>query len=391
MLSHHGKGSKIIIILLALLTIVVSFQSYYLPRKGVDHNRVLYSQYNNYEIFQDAYFHLIEYKDLYKEYPLENYDLYKYSPTFALFMGLFAFMPDLLGLILWNLLNTLVLIYALLSLKLKPDKTYLLLFLFIAVELITSVQNSQSNALLAGLLILSYSQMDRGKIFPAALLIASTFYIKIFGILGFALFIFYPNKGKSAFYSILSMLILFALPLPFTGFSGLMEQYEKWLYLLQNDHSASVGFSMMGWLQSWFGLDQLKSILLIPGTLLLLLPLIRYKQYGYSKFRLSYLANILIWMVIFNHKAESPTFIIAVTGVAIWYFSLERSPLRTSMLILTLIFTSLSVTDLFPREFRVDVVEEYAIKAVPCIFVWFMISYEMLFTDQYALNEKRSA
>src|SRR5690606_20257253 len=65
------------------------------------HN-TFYTSYNNYIIFKQSFFHLIEGKDMYIHYPAEYYDLYKYSPSFAVFMGLFAYLPDIAGLMLWN-------------------------------------------------------------------------------------------------------------------------------------------------------------------------------------------------------------------------------------------------------------------------------------------------
>jgi len=47
----------------------------------------------------------MEGKDLYAPYPNEYWDLYKYSPTFALLMAPLALLPTLAGLAGWNLLN----------------------------------------------------------------------------------------------------------------------------------------------------------------------------------------------------------------------------------------------------------------------------------------------
>jgi hypothetical protein len=55
---------------------------------------VHYKDYNVYVIFKQAFFHLIAQKNLYILYPHEHWDLYKYSPTFALFIVLLAYLPD---------------------------------------------------------------------------------------------------------------------------------------------------------------------------------------------------------------------------------------------------------------------------------------------------------
>ena len=118
---------KWIIGIVILLAITASIQSYLLPKKGVEHNDILYFEYNNYMIFKYSFFHLIDNTNLYVDYPEECYDLFKYTPSFALFMGLFAFLPDILGLILWNLLNALVLVSAIRYLPFDNGKKNMLL------------------------------------------------------------------------------------------------------------------------------------------------------------------------------------------------------------------------------------------------------------------------
>jgi hypothetical protein len=93
------------------------------------------------------------------------------------------------------------------------------------------------------------------------------------------------------------------------------------------------------------------------------------------------LALTLIWVVIFNHKAESPTFIIAMAGAAIWYFNSERSTINTVLFILAVIFTSLAPTEIFPREIRVSVFEPYVVKVVPIILIWVKA-----FADSFRIN-----
>lgn len=144
-----------------------------------------------------------------------------------------------------------------------------------------------------------------------------------------------------------------------------MDQYNNWWELLRNDHAGSIGISVAGWLYSWFGLNQKNLVLLAGAILLLLLPFLSIKAYKDHSFRMLLLASILIWIVIFNHKAESPTFIIAITGIVIWYFMKPASAFDTFLVMIALVFTSFITTDLFPPEFRLHYVKAYAIKAVP--------------------------
>jgi len=384
-LQFFKKPIVILGVICFLAVLIVTLQGALHGTKTYEEGGIEYTKYNNYVIFKQSYFHLIENKDLYQLYPQEHWDLYKYSPTFSLFIGLLAYLPDFLGLLIWNLLNAFVLFFALWKLPFSSDKKRIWAFLFLVIELVTSLQNAQSNGLMAGLIILAFVYLEKKNIAIATLCIVATIFIKLFGIVAFALFLFYPNKLKSALYTIGWILLLAVLPLILISPEQLTFLYKSWGNLLQNDHSISIGFSVSGWLFTWFGLN-LKTVSLVVGTLLFCVPFIHYKYFNEVRFKLLYLASILLWIVIFNHKAESPTFVIAVTGVAIWFFTQEFNKLNFSFLILALLFTVLAATDLFPKFIRDDYFIPYVVKAIPCIFIWGKITWELIFYPKNKLT-----
>lgn len=353
--------------------VAASIAQYYKPQSGE------YTNYNNYIIFKQAFYHLLHGKDLYILHPTECWDLFKYSPAFALFMGVFAWMPDIVGLSLWNLLNAMVLWYAFTQLPQANSKQKAFMLLFVFLELLTSIQNSQSNGLIAGLLLLAFVRLEKGDVVWSPLYIMLTVFIKIFGVVAFALFLLYPKKLKFMTYSILWGVVLLVLPIVVTGGDGLMMHYQSWWNMLKEDHSASVGLSVMGWLETWFGYNGSKTFITLLGVVLFCLPLLKMKYYGDYMYRVLLLASVLLWVIIFNHKAESPTFIIAILGVALWFFMQKRETWKIVVVVLAFVFTSLSPTDLFPHFVRKELVEPYVLKAVPCILVWCIIVYEMLF------------
>lgn len=365
--------------LLFLVTAAITAQGLLSKPKVFVPDGIAYPNYNNFLIFRQSFFHLISNRDLYQLFPSEHFDYYKYSPTFALFMAPLAFLPDSQGLFFWNALNTFVLFYALKCLPLRfTDRNFLLLFAFLLLELITSLQNSQSNALMAGLIILAFDKIEKKQMALGALLIVSTVFIKIFGLVALSIFIFYPEKIRSALYVLGAAVVLVLLPLVVVTPQQLVLLYQSWWQLLGNDHSASFGLSVMGWLHSWFGITEGKNVVVLLGVLLFLLPLSNIKNYTSLSFRFLFLASILIWMVIFNHKAESPTFIIAVTGIAIWYFTQKKKTIHLVLLLLALVLTVLSPTDLFPRAVRNAYIVPYTLKAFPCILIWLKLVFDML-------------
>lgn len=361
-------------ILLALIFSVLNFKKgdtkYFSPNDK-------YTHYNNYIIFKNAYFNLKEGKNLYLHYPEKQWDLYKYSPSFAAAMVALANMPDWLGLLLWNLANVLVLFYGVRYFIKGPPHTIFMLW-FIFNELVTSVINSQSNPMIAGLLVAAFTFFEKDKVHWAALCIISTFYIKVFGILACLLFLFYPHKGRFVLWCAIWSVVIVLIPLFFTSPDLLVLQYKNWLELLANDHSGSYGYSFMGVLHTWFGLNSGKDLLVLIGLISLLVPFVFIKQFKDFHYRLNWFVAMLIWLVIFNHKAESPTFIIAFTGIAIWLFASPVNKYTVFLAALAFVFTSLAPTDIFPLSIRQSFFEPYAIKAVPCILIWGFITFEMI-------------
>ena len=101
-------------------------------------------------------------------------------------------------------------------------------------------------------------------------------------------------------------------------------------------------------------------------------------MYTNYQFKVWGVAAMLIWVVIFNHMAESPTFIIAMAGASIWFFSKSASGLDFILFILVFISVSLSPTDIIPQDIRDNYVRPYVLKAVPCILLWLRIIMDMM-------------
>jgi Glycosyltransferase family 87 len=335
------------------------------------------SHINNYTVFKQSWFHLQQNKNLYIIHANDQFDLFKYSPSFAVLFAPIAVLPDFWGLLIWNLLNTLVLFAAIRQLPMPGNKANIILWLMV-IELLTSIQNEQSNALMAGLMILTYTCLQKGKSIWAALWVVLATYIKVYGAVAFCLFLFFPQKPKFILWSAIWALIIFCLPLLVVPMPQLLWQYQNWKTLLAADQSGSYGLSVMGWLHAWFHIEGVKNIVMLAGVVLFMLPLARIKLYGQGKFQLLFLANMLLWVIIFNHKAESPTFIIAFAGACIWFFASAANSWHKVMFTFVFIFTCLSVTDLFPHSIKDGFFTPYVIKAVPCIFLWLIIEVELL-------------
>ena len=369
-----------IIILYILFALVASIQSLVLSPKTNHKEVTVNTKFNNYIIFERSFHHLKNNQDLYVAYPDEHWDLFKYTPTFSVFFGMFAMFPYWLGLNLWNLLNALVLLAAIYYLPRLSNIQKGWVLLIVLMELMGSLMNEQSNALIAGLLLFSFGLLENKKPMIASLCIVLTVFIKLFGVVGLALFLFYPQKWKLALYSLGWTLLMLLVPFIIIDYEQYLSLFHSYGNLLSNDHIISNGFSVMGWLNSWFSMDANSMIVILTGAGLFLLPFVRLSVYKYFSFRYLALVSVLLWIVIFNHKAESPTYIIAMIGVALWFIEREKSTMNIALFVAAMVFTSLSATDIFPRFLREEYVQPYALKALPCILIWIKIIYDMMLT-----------
>ncbi len=387
-LSNIFINFRFVLILYSVAAVAISVQSYLQGTKIWDGNPYLH--YNNYNIFKYSFYHLLDGVSLYQHYLTEYFDLYKYSPAFSLFFGSIVWLPDLPGLMLWNLINVFVLFIGIKLLPGLTDKSKVWLLFFVFFEMVGSLQNSQSNALVVGLIILAFSQLENKKYFWATFFITFSVFIKLFGIIAFALYLFYPRKQKLVLYGFFWTLFFLFIPLIVTSFSELLFQYSEWWAMLANDHSQSLGISIFGMLNSWFNFNISKIYILISGVVIFLIPLIRIKKYSDFNFRLLTLASILIWVIIFNHKAESPTFVIAMSGIGIYLFYDKFTNTKLGLMILSIVFTSLMFQDFIPRSFKNDVIIAFNLKVLPSVIIWFIIIKEMTVGKDWLKMRKKA-
>ena len=369
-------------LLFLLVVIYATLRNYFLPTSTIDGVHCGVTQYNNYIIFKNSFFHLLSQLNLYSTYSNEQYDLFKYTPSFALFFGLFTLLPNALGLFIWNLLNVALPILGFSQLLGLNKKTKPIWLLLLIPEMLTSVLNSQSNGLILGLMLLSLAAIQRENTLKAVVFICITGFIKIFGIALFAVFLLYPNQLKKAILqAFVVLLILFGLPLIVTSFDTLRQQYFNYFDLLKNDGNTFVKYSVMAWLNTWFNLNIGKNIILLIGLIIQLIPLFFQSDY-LRKNRIIYGFSWMIWVVIFNHMAESATYIIAV-GAIMAYLALKDklSIFHFIALFLLFFFTELGPSDLYPKYLRIWIVDTAQLKVFPCIVLWMLMLFEMIKVD----------
>lgn len=328
----------------------------------------------NFEIFRTAARHLVSGQDLYAEYPAEHTDRFKYSPTFALLFQPFAWLPWPLALLCWNLLNALLLFVALE--RILPPRRAQLAQGLLLLEVLRGMQNAQSNALVAALIVLAFVAMERRHSWRAALAVMLGVCVKIFPLAALTFAIARRRAIRTGVAAAATGAALVALPLVLLSPAALAAQYVSWRGVESTDAQ-----------QRWFSAMELlhRTGVSIPnwpiqlvGTLALLAPLaLRRERWDEARFRLLYLCSLLLYVVLFNHQAERASYLIAFAGATIWFASEPFARWR-SWLYGAAALTIPVMSTLVPGAWlRTEAATTYRL-ALPCLAIWLVIQRALL-------------
>ena len=373
-LERITKGNWLLLAALIVIPIILGIQSYTISISqtgdGCPH-------YSTYQVFKHAHFHLFSDQDLYSSHVDEHCFTFKYSPAFALVFGVFANLPDWLAIVAWMLLSGIITFLTIRALPGMGPPKQLLFFLVILFEWMVSVQGQQTNVMVVMLLLMAFFLLEKDKSLLASLLIVITGFIKIFGFGAMVVYLFYPRKIRLGFYSLFWGIILAILPLVVLEPQQLLGIYQDWFAQITSDYGQYKGLSVYSFSESVFGLVLNKPVVMFCSLLLLLSPLVQVRKWNQLWFRKLMLASILIWVVIFNHKAESHSYVIAMTGIAFWFFARERGKLDTALLLFAIAIISILFSDLVPRWVKFDIGFGYKLKALPSLLIWLRIVVEL--------------
>jgi hypothetical protein len=349
--------------------------------------RTVFSRENNFLIFRSAFDHLVAGQDLYAAYPELHADLFKYSPTFAFLFAPFALPPIVPGYVLWALTCAFA-VYAGIS-RMLPARQAALALALAWLAVVGDLQRAQSNALCAGLIVLAFVAYDRRREWSAATAVAAGVLVKLFPLAALAGAIFHPRKARFAAIFAAALALGAALPLIVVPPESLAMQYRSWLAIEARDAGplsrigtggADLYAGLMGLLRVWGRVQWPPWPTQLAGTALLLLPLARRRREGWGNrlFRLQFLSSTLVFCVLFNHQAESPSYSIAMVGAALWFAASEPTWWRIALIVLSVVIVNLGSTDLMPRAWYHSYYVPYLLKTVPLVFLWAAMQGELL-------------
>ncbi len=341
-------------------------------------------KYNNYLIFHYCFEHFIRQTDLYIAYPRQYFDLFKYSPLFPIFMAPFVFIPIQIGAIVWNLLNSFAVFYGITIQKISnTQKTSCLLI--VLPEVINNAHNFQSNGLIAGGALFSFSLILKNRYSIANIILQFLLILKIYGFFFAYQFIFAKPKEllKQIGLFILISATTIGLAISFTQFAFIREQFISFYHLLSYE-STGYGTSFMGVLNLFFP-DQINTHLIQAigfFFFITLMSFIRFKKPTLeNKYALFILA--LVFIIVFNHRAESPTMIIGSVGIGLYLVLYKQGVILKNWIFwMKMIGVSLLQTDIIPKAIRKAYIYPYHLKVIPFI-VFFFFFYVLILKKNF--------
>ena len=277
--------------------------------------------------------------------------------------------------------------------NLELDKVSQNIILLICLqELIVSTLSQQTNPLIAASIIFTFLLIKRGKEEWAAAFMMLGFLIKIYGIAALAFIVFSKRPAKFLFYSIAWGILFSLMPMLISSPGFIYNSYVEWISTIFQKHNINIqlrltdrmqDISLMGFFRRILNQYISDYLFIIPAVIFLLLPFLRKAQHKILEFQYSYLALVLLSVVLFSSSSESPTYIIAMVGAAIWFTKNKKGQtVQGKLLLVFLLFlTSFSMTDFFPASIRNNYIIPYSLKALPCIVIYGIIVWELLFKD----------
>jgi Glycosyltransferase family 87 len=249
-------------------------------------------------------------------------------------------------------------------------------------EIVTSHGNFQTNPLIASFCIFTVVYLEKESFQKAAIFPSLNFFIKGYGGIAGVFFLLQNPKLKHFIYLIITGLAFWMLPLFYYNFHDFIQLNQQWITSLSEDYDRNMGISVMGMLQTMAYSGISKTMIQGIGALIfaILLFTIIYRK-NYNEYRYPFLAYVLIWVIIFNHAAESSTYFIASTGVFIWFVNAGKNWLNIALFVLFYVVTVMSPSDLFPALIRKNYIAPYSLKTLPCLLIWLKINIQIIFPN----------
>lgn len=318
---------------------------------------VINLSYNNFQIFYfgsvDFWGDVNPYSNWYhlnlREQPL---DVFIYLPLFSILFTPFTLVPTWLGAFFWNFFTYSLFYFSIFNL---PDKFGFkekkFIFFITCLLLFATMLSMQFNPIVAALFLFSYSFMERKQPFLAVLFILISGFTKVYGIFQLMMLLFYPKFWKNVLYSLSIGIIFFFLPLIRFNFTELIDYYQSWINAISG-HSRMQGFysiyrPIYHTITPEINLYASK-ISIVVLFFIFLLVIFKMKILKNSfELRAQFLGILMSYVILFGLSSELHTYVIAMTGYAIWYINSKKTKLDNILLWINFFLLAIFPIDIF--------------------------------------------
>jgi len=331
---------------------------------------------NDFAIFRASFWNLLANKDLYVLRLDQAHDYFKYSPSFALLFAPFAVLPFVAGLFSWNVVNALAIFFALRLLL--PREQWAVAQALVSVPTLRSMQSSQSNALVAALIIVAFVAYERGWLRRGAIAIALGAVTKIFPLAALSFALPRPDRVRAILITVLSTAIVLALPLVVISPGALAAQYKSWS-ALERGEATLAGSSAMELFRNAGITWPAWPVQLIACAILLAVLILRMRDWNDRKLRLQFLGFVMVFCVVFNHRAERQSAVIALSGMVIWYLASPspRAVWRTALFAIVYFLVAVSGSELVPDAIK-HILASPTRFSIPLTILWLVMLGELV-------------
>jgi hypothetical protein len=298
------------------------------------------------------------------------------------------------GQVIWEIFITFFLFFTIrISWLTKYQQVFIMWFCI--QEILNCVLDAELNTLVVSGIMLSFLLVEKEHDHWATFFIAMGTMTKLFGIVGLAFLPFSRHKSRLLLAYVGWVVVLAVLPMAVFGPSYVWQEYHEWFDVLVhknelNQFAAGQNISLLGIVRKISGCATYSDLwLVIPGLIAFVLPYLRFGQYQFTAFRQTILASVLMFLILFSTCSESYGYVIAMTGVGIWYTAApwKRNRWDIALMVFAFIITSMSPSDLFPKPIWRELIKPYSLKALPVVLVWLKLIYE-LYTRDYDDHHK---
>src|SRR5205823_8139615 len=189
------------------------------------------------------------------------------------------------------------------------------------------------------------------------------------------------NRVRAIAITIVCTAVLLALPLFVIPPGALAAQYQSW-GSLERTEAALAGLSAMALFRD-AGINWPEWPLQLAGcAIVLATPWLRRRDWNDRNLRLQFLGFVLVFCVVFNHRAERQSAVIALTGAIIWYLASPRSAWRTLLFAIVYVLVAVTGSAVVPDVIKQILSAEIRF-TIPLTILWLVMLGELTLRRNY--------